>query len=128
MSYKSHVHGDGESYGGIVPAKQPNKSGRPPAEVVEGRLLTKENMDQQNLDRTPSRENRPNELDRVREAMCLPRQTSKVGTVCASSASTGLCGGQRATAVPTATRVMPAEERALTSGGLVKEGRSGDGR
>src|SRR5215472_3985094 len=58
----------------------------------------------------------------------LRRQTSKVGTVCASSASTGLCGGQRATAVPTATRVMPAEERALTSGGLVKEGRSGDGR
>ena len=28
---------------------------------------------------------------------------SKVGTVCASCASTGLCGGQRATAVPTAT-------------------------
>jgi len=33
----------------------------------------------------------------------LRRQTSKVGTVCASRASTGLCGGQRATAVPTAT-------------------------
>ena len=32
----------------------------------------------------------------------LRRQTSKVGTV-ASRASTGLCGGQRATAVPTAT-------------------------
>ena len=28
---------------------------------------------------------------------------SEVGTVCASSASTGLCGGQLATAVPTAT-------------------------
>jgi hypothetical protein len=28
-----------------TPAKQPNKSGRPPAEVVEGRTLTKENMD-----------------------------------------------------------------------------------
>src|SRR6266542_3509674 len=27
---------------------------------------------------------------------------SKVGTVCVSSASTGLCGGQRVTAVPTA--------------------------
>jgi hypothetical protein len=70
MSYKSHVYGDGESYSGIVPAKQPNKSGRPPEEAVEGRLLTKENMDQQNLGRTPSRETRPNELDRVREAMC----------------------------------------------------------
>jgi RNA-directed DNA polymerase len=68
MSYKTHMHGGGESYSGIVPAKQPNKSGRPPAEVVEGRTLTKENMDQQNLRRTQSRESRPNELDHVREA------------------------------------------------------------
>jgi hypothetical protein len=28
---------------------------------------------------------------------------SEVGTVCVSSASTGLCGGRRETAVPTAT-------------------------
>ena len=38
----------------------------------------------------------------------IPRQSpsggkSKVRTVCGSAASTGLCGGQRATAVPTAT-------------------------
>ena len=46
MSDKTHMHGDGESYSGIVPAKQPNKSGEPPAEAVEGRPLTKENMDQ----------------------------------------------------------------------------------
>ena len=68
MSHKTHMHGGGESYGGVVHAKQPNKSGRPPAEAVEGRPLTKENMDQQNLGRTQSRENGPNELDRVREA------------------------------------------------------------
>ena len=68
MSYKSHTHSGRESYSGIVPAKQPNKSGRPPAEVVEGRTLTKENMGQQNLRRTQSRESRPNELDHVREA------------------------------------------------------------
>jgi retron-type reverse transcriptase len=68
MSHKAHMHGDGESYSGIVPAKQPNKSGRPPAEAVEGRTLTKENMDQQNLRRTQSRESGPNELDHVREA------------------------------------------------------------
>src|SRR5262249_8200477 len=68
MSHKAHMHGGGESYGGIVPAKQPNKSGRLPAEAVEGRPLTKENMDQQNLGRTQSRESGPNELDRVREA------------------------------------------------------------
>src|ERR1039457_6275540 len=68
MSYKAHMHGGGESYSGVVPAKQPNKSGRPPAEVVEERPLSKENMDQLNLYRTQSRESGPNGLDRVREA------------------------------------------------------------
>ena len=68
MSYKAHMHGGGESYSGVIPAKQLNKSGRPPAEVVEGRPLTEENMDQPNLGRIQSRENRPNGLDRVREA------------------------------------------------------------
>ena len=68
MSYKTHMHGDGESYSGIVPAKQPNKSGRPPAEAAEGRTLTKENTDQPNLGRPQNRESRPNGLDRVREA------------------------------------------------------------
>jgi hypothetical protein len=67
MSYKAHMYGGGESYSEIVPVKQPNKSGRPPAEVVEGRPLTKENMDQQNLCRTQSRESGPSELDHVRE-------------------------------------------------------------
>jgi hypothetical protein len=37
------MHGGGESYSGVVPTKQPNKSGQPPAEAVEGRPLTKEN-------------------------------------------------------------------------------------
>jgi RNA-directed DNA polymerase len=68
MSYKAHMNGDGESYSGVIPAKQLNKSGRPPAEAVEGRPLTKENMDQPNLGRIQSRESRPNGLDRVREA------------------------------------------------------------
>jgi RNA-directed DNA polymerase len=68
MSHKTHMYGDGESYSGVIPTKQPNKSGRPPAEVVEGRPLTKENMDQPNLHRMQSRESGPNGLDRVREA------------------------------------------------------------
>ena len=37
MSGKSLMHGQGESYHGIVPTKQPNKSGEPRAEAVEGR-------------------------------------------------------------------------------------------
>jgi RNA-directed DNA polymerase len=68
MSHKTHMHGGEESYSGVIPTKQPNKSGRPPAEAVEGRPLTKENMDQPNLYRTQSRESGPNGLDRVRKA------------------------------------------------------------
>ena len=68
MSGKSLTHGQGESYHGVVPTKQPNKSGRPPAEVAEGRPLTKENTRQPKPYRTPSRESGPSGLERVREA------------------------------------------------------------
>jgi RNA-directed DNA polymerase len=68
MSDNPHVYGDGESYSGVVPAKQPNKGGQLPAEGVEERPLTKENMEQPNLCRTPSRESGPSGLDRVRRA------------------------------------------------------------
>ena len=68
MSDKSHLHGDGESDSVIVPAKQPNKSGAPPAEAVEGRTLTKENMDQPNQSRTQKRTSWSSKLARVREA------------------------------------------------------------
>jgi group II intron reverse transcriptase/maturase len=68
MSDKTHMNGDGESYSGVVPTKQPNKSGKPPAEAVEGRALTKENMDQPNQHRTLSRASWSSGLGRVREA------------------------------------------------------------
>ena len=68
MSGKSLRHGDGESYCGILPTKQPNKSDQTPAEAVEERPKTKENTQQPNLGRTPSRENRQSGLERVREA------------------------------------------------------------
>ena len=48
MSHKSSMHDSGESYSGIVLTKQPNKSGQPPAEVVEGRPQTKENTQEPN--------------------------------------------------------------------------------
>ena len=116
MSGKSLMHGHGESYSGIVPTKQPNKGGRPLAEVAEGRPLAKENTPQPNPCQTQSWESGPSGLERVREAarkdgkhpirMCasmpnIPR--SEVRTVCVRSARTGLRGGQRVTAVPTAT-------------------------
>src|SRR5205807_7465960 len=67
MSGKSLMHGDGESYSGVVPTKQPNKGGRPSAEVVEERPLVKENTDQSNQCRTQRRESGTNGLERVRE-------------------------------------------------------------
>src|SRR5258708_452129 len=73
MSGKSFMHGGlalapGESYSGVVPTKQPNKGGRPPAEVVEERPLVKENTEQSNQCRTQRRGNGSNGLERVREA------------------------------------------------------------
>ena len=65
---KSEMNVAGESHSGIVPAKQPNKSERSPAEVVEGRPLTKENTQQLNPYWTPSRESGSSGLERVREA------------------------------------------------------------
>ncbi len=46
----------------------PNKGGRPLAEGVEERPLTKENMDEPNSRRSQNRESEPNGLDRVRQA------------------------------------------------------------
>jgi RNA-directed DNA polymerase len=68
MSDKSQMNGSGESNSGIIPTKQPNEGQGGPQEVVEGRPLTKENMEEPNLCRTQSRESEPNGLDRVRQA------------------------------------------------------------
>lgn len=42
MSYKTQMHGGGESYSAIVPAKRSNEGRGGPQEVAEGRALTKE--------------------------------------------------------------------------------------
>jgi len=62
------MNGSGESYSGIVPMKRSNEGQGGPKETVEGRRLTKENMEEPNSNRTPSREKEPNGLDRVRQA------------------------------------------------------------
>lgn len=46
MSYKTRMNGGGESHSGVVPTKQPNESQGGPQEAVEGRPLTKENMEE----------------------------------------------------------------------------------
>jgi hypothetical protein len=68
MSGKSFTHGGGESYSGIVPAKQPNQGGSSLAEAAEGRPLTKENTRQSNPGQTLSWVSGPSGLERVRQA------------------------------------------------------------
>src|SRR6202049_3595993 len=58
----------GKSDRSVIPAKSPNKAGQPAAEGMEGRDLTKGNLPQQNASRTPSREDAPSALERVRQA------------------------------------------------------------
>ena len=77
MSYKSHMHGGGESYSGVVPAKQPNEGRGGPKEAVEGRPLTEENRGQSNSYRTQSRESETSGLDRVRQAYSNVRFNAK---------------------------------------------------
>lgn len=68
MSNKTRMNGGEESYSGVVPAKQPNEGLGRSKEAVEGRALTKENMEQPDSYRTPGRESEPSGLDRVRQA------------------------------------------------------------
>lgn len=68
MSYKARMNGGGESYSGVVPAKQPNEDLGRSQEAVEERPLTEENAGQPNSCRTQSRESEPSGLDRVRQA------------------------------------------------------------
>ena len=62
------MNGHGKSDRPVVPEKSPNKTGQPAAEGMEGRGLAKGNLPQQNAPRTPSRNNAPNALERVRQA------------------------------------------------------------
>jgi hypothetical protein len=69
MSDKTHMNGDGESHSGVVPTKSANKlTPLVGAEQMEGRPLTKENMNQSNQHRTRIRASWSSGLVRVREA------------------------------------------------------------
>ena len=68
MSSKSSMHGDRESYSGVLPTKHPNNANQLVEEDVEGRPLTKENTGQSNSHRAQDRECGSNGRERVREA------------------------------------------------------------
>src|SRR5438270_2951003 len=106
MSHKSTVHGGGESSDRIVPAKSANKGRGLSAEQVEGRRSAK-GIPRHGpmLDTVPENTGALQcRREDVQPDLWLGALISKVGTVCVRSASTGLCGGQWVTAVPTATR------------------------
>ena len=78
LSPKSNMHVDGESDGRIVPAKCPNKGEQAPAEGMEGRRPTKENIGQATPPRTQSRTSESSDLRGVREvANVLQRQNPR---------------------------------------------------
>ena len=96
--HTADMYVSGESDSSIVPQKQANKDSGPlSAESVEGRGLTKENVEQLLLDRTQRRASRSRGLLGVREAALLRSavwsSSSKVRAVCGSAARTDLCGG-----------------------------------
>src|SRR6266446_4032769 len=64
----STMNGQGQSDRPVVPAKFPNKAGRPAAEGMEGRGLAKGNPNQQNAPRAQHRDGALSALERVREA------------------------------------------------------------
>jgi len=61
------MNGPGRSDRPVVPAKFPNKAGRPAAEGMEGRGLAKGNPSQQNALRAQHRDGARSALERVRE-------------------------------------------------------------
>jgi RNA-directed DNA polymerase len=68
MSHESNMNVGGESDGRVLPAKCPNKDGKPSAEGAEGRRPTKENTVQTTASQIQSWGNALEGLHRVREA------------------------------------------------------------
>jgi hypothetical protein len=62
------TNGSGKSDSPTVPRKSPNNDGQSVAEGMEGKGLAKGNLPQQNASRTPSRNDAPGALERVRQA------------------------------------------------------------
>jgi len=75
LSPKSNMHVGGESDGRILPAKCPNKGEQAPAEGMEGRRPTKENIEQATPPRTQSRASELSVLRGVREVARRDKRT-----------------------------------------------------
>ena len=75
VSQKSNMYAGGESDGCVLPSKCPNKGGQPPAEGMEGRQPTKENIGQATVPRTQSRISELSDLLGVRKAARKDKRT-----------------------------------------------------
>jgi group II intron reverse transcriptase/maturase len=75
MSQKSNMHAGGESDGCVVPSKCSNKGGQLPAESMEGRQPTKENIGQATAPRTQSRIGELSDLLGVRKTARKDKRT-----------------------------------------------------
>ncbi len=75
LSQKSNMHVGGESDGRVVPTKCPNNGGQAPAEGMEGRRPTKENIEQATAPRTQSRISESSDLLGVRRAARKDKRT-----------------------------------------------------
>src|SRR4051812_48536939 len=75
MSQKPNMHAGGESDGCVLPSKCPNNGGQPPAEGMEGRQPTKENIGQATAPRTQSRISESSDLHGVRKAARKDKRT-----------------------------------------------------
>jgi hypothetical protein len=75
MSQESNMHVSGESDGCVIPSKCPNNGGQPPAEGMEGRQPTKENIRQATAPRTQSRISELSDLHGVRKAARKDKRT-----------------------------------------------------
>src|SRR5262252_8238986 len=98
----ARVHVCEESHRGIVPMKHSNKDGTLSAESAEGRLRLKENTFP--LDTYPTQRGtaRVPRVGECADRLCLPAIYPREEPDALTSARPDLCGGRRATGVPTA--------------------------
>src|SRR5271165_4154033 len=98
---KARAHAGEESDRGVLPMNRPNKESQLSAEGGEGSPRIKENASPTHTSPTQSGEHVTQGLAGVRQAALT--LASKIRAVCGKSARADLCGGHRATDVPTAT-------------------------